>query len=345
MASAAKFKQEMPPPGGYADINFKRNPARTVLKGWPRIFGFFGGIMAVSWPLYFLTRNKMLREEIEQRSMRLAIEPLLLAERDRMYLNQIRKNRDVEEELMKDYPGGWEVGTWKGEPVYKTVPEDSWRDINIEEYYVHADPYWHYDRNEARQLNHAEVIEEDKRSKLPANFEARKRAAEWILDEEKKKEEAKARGDDYDRVKLLDQGADELERLGKVKRKKNPDQGFSSFEAATERQYGNLVRNIKMNPEEYEREKQTMGDAFYPGLSTIIHGKRTDSKEGVERLVMDVEKQIAKRSKLNRRRRHDPDADIDYINERNMRLNKKLERFYGKYTEETKKNLERGTAI
>jgi len=54
---------------------------------------------------------------------------------------------------------------------------------------------------------------------------------------------------------------------------------------------------------------------------------------------------ISKRGKYSRRRPFDEDADIDYINERNMKFNKKLERFYGKYTAEIKQNLERGTAI
>ena len=54
---------------------------------------------------------------------------------------------------------------------------------------------------------------------------------------------------------------------------------------------------------------------------------------------------IQKRSKYSRRRAYDEDEDIDYINERNMNFNKKLERFYGKYTTEIKQNLERGTAI
>jgi len=54
---------------------------------------------------------------------------------------------------------------------------------------------------------------------------------------------------------------------------------------------------------------------------------------------------ISKRAKYSRRRPYDEDADIDYINERNMKFNKKLERFYGKYTAEIKQNLERGTAI
>ena len=54
---------------------------------------------------------------------------------------------------------------------------------------------------------------------------------------------------------------------------------------------------------------------------------------------------IEKRSKFSRRRQHDEEENIDYINDRNMKFNKKLERFYGKYTTEIKQNLERGTAI
>lgn len=54
---------------------------------------------------------------------------------------------------------------------------------------------------------------------------------------------------------------------------------------------------------------------------------------------------IEKRSKYSRRRAFDPDSDIDYINERNMKFNQKLERFYGKHTAEIKQNLERGTAV
>ena len=54
---------------------------------------------------------------------------------------------------------------------------------------------------------------------------------------------------------------------------------------------------------------------------------------------------VAKRAKYSRRRAFDEDEDIDYINVRNMKFNKKLERFYGKYTTEIKQNLERGTAV
>ena len=73
-------------------------------------------------------------------------------------------------------------------------------------------------------------------------------------------------------------------------------------------------------------------------------------------MAADVEAQKAKRDKFSRchlptfpkvkfkfsigimiihhfrRRRHNPDNDIDYINERNMKFNQKCERFYGEYT-------------
>jgi pre-mRNA-splicing factor SYF2 len=39
-------------------------------------------------------------------------------------------------------------------------------------------------------MNHQEVIEEDKRNKLPSNWEARKRQAEWIMNNEEKRREA-----------------------------------------------------------------------------------------------------------------------------------------------------------
>ncbi|XP_049854298.1 pre-mRNA-splicing factor SYF2 [Schistocerca gregaria] len=203
----------------------------------------------------------------------------------------------------------------------------------------------HSKRNEARQLNHQEVVEEDKRNNLPTNWEARKRRAEWILNDEKKRREAEEGGQDYDRVKLLNIGASEAEILEKKKKKKNPDTGFADYEQATIRQYNRLVKNLKPDMEHYSRQREKLGEAFYGSRNTILHGLQEDTKDGIDRMVEDLEKQIAKREKYSRRRTHNDDADIDYINERNMNFNKKLERFYGEHTTEIKQNLERGTAV
>jgi pre-mRNA-splicing factor SYF2 len=42
-------------------------------------------------------------------------------------------------------------------------------------------------------MNHQEVVEEDKRNKLPSNWEARKRQADWVLENEQKRREAEAK--------------------------------------------------------------------------------------------------------------------------------------------------------
>lgn len=67
--------------------------------------------------------------------------------------------------------------------------------------------------------------------------------------------------------------------------------------------------------------------------------------EILSKLLLFVILRIEKRAKYSRRRAYNDDADIDYINERNAKFNKKAERFYGKYTAEIKQNLERGTAV
>lgn len=204
----------------------------------------------------------------------------------------------------------------------------------------------HKARNEARTHNHQEVVAEETRIKLPSNYEAKKRQAEWLLEDQKNREEAQSDGKDYDRVKLLNISAVEAERLERKKKKKNPDQGFSTYEQATIRQYNRLVKNMPApDMEQYEKQKQKYGDAFYGGTNVIIHGMHEDRKDAIDKMVNDIEGQISKRSKYSRRRTHNDDADIDYINERNAKFNKKLERFYGEHTSEIKQNLERGTAI
>ncbi|UYV67720.1 SYF2 [Cordylochernes scorpioides] len=241
----------------------------------------------------------------------------------------------------------------------------------------------------AKRANNEAVQEEHKEEKLPANYERKRKWAEWKLDEENKRQkilipwnvglemldlykilskaaiivmdgpqyrlqlelcvcsqESAVKGEDYDHVKLLDIGAEEALYWERKKKKKNPDPGFSDFDAATLRQYQRLTKQIKPDMEEYNATREKVGDeAFYPTKDTIIHGTHKDTPEGVQRMVDDLNAQISKREKYSRRRRFNDDASIDYINERNMKFNKKLERFYGAHTAEIKLNLERGTAV
>ena len=105
----------------------------------------------------------------------------------------------------------------------------------------------HRKRNESRQLNHAEVVEEDRRSKEPKNMEVRKRRAAYLLEEEEFKAKCEAEGKDWKREQLRYRGADVAEAIDKQKRSKtDPDKGFSSYEEASFRKYNQLVKQIKV---------------------------------------------------------------------------------------------------
>uniref|UniRef100_A0A131Z5A9 NADH dehydrogenase [ubiquinone] 1 alpha subcomplex subunit 13 n=1 Tax=Rhipicephalus appendiculatus TaxID=34631 RepID=A0A131Z5A9_RHIAP len=146
MASSG-YKQDLPPEGGYAPFNFKRVPAKVLMSGY-RMFGLFAVVTGFSW---YMLKNSFVRKkliEIEAADGHNALEPLLLAERDRQYLRQLKKNREEERELMKDVPG-WVVGTYYGEPLYKTISPDTHLDPVADEFFAHAEPkrandIWHY---------------------------------------------------------------------------------------------------------------------------------------------------------------------------------------------------------
>lgn len=83
----------------------------------------------------------------------------------------------------------------------------------------------------------------------------------------------------------------EAASLEKKKKKKNPDTGFADYEQATIRQYNRLVKDIKPNMEEYNQQKEKLGGAFYGDRNTILQGLHKDSKEGIDRMVEDLQKQ------------------------------------------------------
>lgn len=131
-----------------------------------------------------------------------------------------------------------------------------------------------------------------------------------------------------------------LEENAKAKKPANWEKKIELYKRKLEDETKDLEkRNLNLQADQVERWEETKLEKPPQPMSS------KDSKEGVDRMVEDVQKRIEKRGKRSRRRRFDHDADVDYINERNMKFNKKLERFYGDYTDEIKHNFERGTAI
>ncbi|XP_067634626.1 NADH dehydrogenase [ubiquinone] 1 alpha subcomplex subunit 13 [Eurosta solidaginis] len=136
-AAYATKKQDMPPPGGYKKIPYLRVPAKSYFSSF-QLFAGYAFIQVFGMYVYYLTAKGIQKEEIEMRSAQNVIMPILIAERDREFLKQLRRNRDEEAELMKNVPG-WEVGTYYGEPIYKTLPKDQLITPIFKEFYAHCD--------------------------------------------------------------------------------------------------------------------------------------------------------------------------------------------------------------
>ncbi|THK33001.1 NADH dehydrogenase [ubiquinone] 1 alpha subcomplex subunit 13 [Diachasma alloeum] len=137
MASKPKSgPQDMPPKGGFSPIQTARVNVRRIIS--PTIasaltvasisFGFLG----FTWAY-----RDFRRETIEMNSARNVVWCMLLAERDRAFLKQMRINREEERDLMKDYPG-WVVGTYFGEQIFEGTNPEELFEPTFHEYAVHA---------------------------------------------------------------------------------------------------------------------------------------------------------------------------------------------------------------
>ncbi|XP_046739487.1 NADH dehydrogenase [ubiquinone] 1 alpha subcomplex subunit 13 [Diprion similis] len=147
MATAAKTTpQDLPPKGGYGPIVTDRIKLRTIFGGRSWLFGYFA-VTSVSFYIYFKGYKTIKRHDVEMRSARMVMYPILLAERDREYLKQLRRNRDTETELMKNVKN-WETGTYYGEPIYKTAKSGKLIEPEAIEYYAFAPEQDYLDRTE-----------------------------------------------------------------------------------------------------------------------------------------------------------------------------------------------------
>ncbi|KAK2495030.1 hypothetical protein MC885_013424, partial [Smutsia gigantea] len=151
--------------------------------------------------------------------------------------------------------------------------------------------------------------------------------------------ECAARGEDYERVKLLESE----EKMQRWKRK-TLIWDFSDHAAGQLSQYHWLTKQIKPDMETYERlRKINMENST---SNSLLHGTHVASTEETDGMVVDLEKQPpyslqttssdeVKNKRYTWRHPYNDDADVN-INERNAKFNKKAERFCGKYTAEMK---------
>ncbi|BAM41361.1 uncharacterized protein TOT_030000623 [Theileria orientalis strain Shintoku] len=196
--------------------------------------------------------------------------------------------------------------------------------------------------SECSRLNKKEVILEDKLKSNPRLARSLKSTLT--------KESSKQGGDEEEVVNIrltkeLNMPAMVVERVNKIEKKKSKNKsfGWNVFnQDALYRAHKKRLKETGFNHVLYEKQKQQLGGTFYE--PTIVNHEASETNKDL--VVKNVEKQYKKRDQFSRRRTYDDDAqDISYINERNRMFNKKLDRSFGAYSEEIKRNLERGTAL
>ena len=188
---------------------------------------------------------------------------------------------------------------------------------------------------EAKNLNNKAVIEE--KTNVQDVDKARKlKRQEWLQEREKTKKKLIEQGVPENKLYTLESiHRNELQKEQAMKKAKNETFGWDVFNnEAYYRAHKKRLRDMPFDKELYEEQ-----------MKNGIDMSKIDTEERKNLLKNDIEQQQEKRNKFSRRRNFYEDQNVDYINERNRKFNKKLERFFGKDCAEIKANLERGTAI
>lgn len=196
--------------------------------------------------------------------------------------------------------------------------------------------------------------------KLAKKIELKRHDAEKKLE----KLETIERGEDYERKRAWDWTIEESERWDqrmKEKQEARDKSLFADYTQVAQHSYEKLMRKFKPDLEAYEKERAKVVanragldeedsggantyESFYRDANFLGFASSKPSKKAIDRLIEDLNKQEEMRNKS--KRRFDPDnEDVSYINERNANFNRKISRFYDKYTREIRESLERGTAV
>lgn len=197
--------------------------------------------------------------------------------------------------------------------------------------------------NQGRAQNGKEVIEEQKREADPDY--SKKREKRLLAEETESKEDGEKQGKKKggDGKAYMTDTIESAEMRDLKKRKAMPDAfGWDVFnQDSLLRAHEKRLQHIKFDAHAYEEQKEKLqvDTSLFEGFG---HKPNDQAKD---RLAEAMEKVVAKKKDFSRRRAYCEEEDVTYVNDRNRFFNKKLQRAFGAYTEETRQNLERGTAL
>ncbi|KAH9811099.1 SYF2 splicing factor-domain-containing protein [Melampsora americana] len=180
--------------------------------------------------------------------------------------------------------------------------------------------------------------------------------------------EATEAGEDLERKRNWQYSIEDNERWDKkLKQKKSRgNHEFTDYDDLARRKYKKDVDGLKPDLVNYNKQRAvadgssaliTTGSSsstsvvqkqasenLYRDMNSLVYADHRPTEEAIDRVVGKLNLDIDKRSKRSRVRKEE-DGEITYINDKNKAFNQKIGRFYNKYTEEIRENIERGTAL
>ncbi|KAF8622412.1 hypothetical protein AX15_007058 [Amanita polypyramis BW_CC] len=226
--------------------------------------------------------------------------------------------------------------------------------------------------------NRQSLIEETTKARLNAREAARLERQRKLAETLRQKVEAQERGEDTERAKNWEWTIEENDEWEKklARKKRRADYEFHDDAHAARRRYKKDLDLIKPDLEAYNKQKEAAlglapgtlatfdptqassmqvmtateqqrlaAENLYRDANTLIYGDNKPSEDAIDRVVSKINRDVDKKGKFSRKRLNEDEGDITYINERNRVFNKKIARYYDKYTAEIRASFERGTAL
>ncbi|KAF9261724.1 SYF2-domain-containing protein [Marasmius fiardii PR-910] len=228
------------------------------------------------------------------------------------------------------------------------------------------------------RANRQSLIEESAKAKITVRDAARLERQRKLAEMLRTKADAEERGEDVERAKNWEYTIEENDNWEKklARKARRADFEFHDDAHAAHRKYKKDLDVLKPDLVAYQQQKEvalglgsgvlsnfeTQGSSsqrvlptsyeqqlaaenLYRDANTLMYGDSKPSEEAIDRVVSKINRDLDKRGKFSRKRLNEDEGDITYINEHNRVFNKKIARYYDKYTAEIRASFERGTAL
>ncbi|KAG9035304.1 hypothetical protein FRB95_011599 [Tulasnella sp. JGI-2019a] len=207
------------------------------------------------------------------------------------------------------------------------------------------------------QANRKDLVDEDTKLKTSVRDAARYEKQRKLAEVLREKVEADERGEDVDRKKNWEYSIEENDEWEKrqARKKRRSNFEFNDYEDAARRRYKKDIDGLKPNLAVYEQQKAaTVGSSstalaasadLYRDANSLIYADNKPTDDAIDRVVAKINLDTDRRRNFSKTRVNEKEGDVTYINEANRVFNKKIDRYYNKYTAEIRANFERGTAL